>query len=107
MIRTRGRDTVRVTEVRGHATEADVEQGRVRLGDQLGNAEADTADLGRRRAWRCWLGARTHRYPIVQQLHRFMIAVSRVAVNYGGKGGSANDPLVWTVGELRRCTRLT
>ena len=43
MIRTRGRETVRVTEVKGHATDADVDQGRVRLEDQLGIAEADTA----------------------------------------------------------------
>ena len=28
MIRTRGRETVRVTKVKGHATDADVEQGR-------------------------------------------------------------------------------
>ena len=49
MIRTRGRDTVRVTKVTGHATDTDVEQGRVRLEDQLGNPEADAAaDLGRR-----------------------------------------------------------
>ena len=49
MIRTRGRETVRVTEVRGHADDVDVQQGRVRLEDQLGNAEADAAaDLGRR-----------------------------------------------------------
>ena len=34
MIRTRGRETVRVTKVKGHATDADVEQGRVRLVDQ-------------------------------------------------------------------------
>ena len=38
MIRTRGRDTVRVTKVTGHATDTDVEQGRVRLEDQLGIA---------------------------------------------------------------------
>ena len=46
MIRTRGRETVRVTKVKGHA---DVQQGRVRLKDRLRNAEADAAaDLGRR-----------------------------------------------------------
>ena len=38
-----------MTKVKGHATEADVEQGRVRAEDRLGNMEADTAaDLGRR-----------------------------------------------------------
>ena len=49
MIRTRGRDTVRVTKVKGHAEDVDVQQGRVRLLDKQGNAEADNAaDLGRR-----------------------------------------------------------
>ena len=49
MIRTRGRETVRVTKVKGHAEDVDVQQGRVRLIDQQGNSEADTAaDLGRR-----------------------------------------------------------
>ena len=49
MIRTRGRETVRVTKVKDHATDADVEQGRVRLVDQMGSADADTAaDLGGR-----------------------------------------------------------
>ena len=37
-IRTRGRETVRVTEVKGHAEDVDVHHGRVRLEDQLGNA---------------------------------------------------------------------
>ena len=79
-------DTVRVTKVKGHATDADadVEQGRVRLEDELGNAEADTtADLGRRHqpelvmdVRRALLHARDLWYPIMQQLQRFIIAVS-------------------------------
>ena len=49
MIRTRGRETVRITKVKGHAEDVDVQQGRVRLLDEQGNSEADTAaDLGRR-----------------------------------------------------------
>ena len=36
IIRTRGRETVRVTKVKGHAEDVDVQQGRVRLMDQLG-----------------------------------------------------------------------
>ena len=49
MIRTFGRETVRVAKVKGHAEDVDVQQGRVRLVDQQGNAEADAAaDLGRR-----------------------------------------------------------
>ena len=48
MIRTRCRETVRVTNVKEDAEDSDVQQGRVRLEDQLGNAEAGTAaDLGR------------------------------------------------------------
>ena len=47
MIRTRGRGYCSVTEVKGHAEDVDVQQGRVRLVDQQGNAEADAAaDLG-------------------------------------------------------------
>ena len=95
MIRTRGRHTVRVTKVTGHATDVDVDQGRVRVEDKLGNAEADTAaDVGRRHqtellidAWRKLLEVRNHWYPIIMQLHSFTVAVARVAVNHDGKGG--------------------
>ena len=113
-IRTRGRETIRVTKVKGHATDADVEQGRVRLEDQLGNAEGDTAaDLGRRHqsellmdARRSLLKVRTHWYLIMQQLHRFMIAVSGVAVNHDGKGSSALTHLSGTKGVEGRCVGL-
>ena len=69
--------------------------------DRLGNAEADTAaDLGRRHrsgvlidAGRRLLNARSYWYPIMLDLHRFMIAVAGVSVNHGGRGGTALDPL--------------
>ena len=97
MIRTRGRHTVRVTKVTGHVTDVDVDQGRVRIDDKLGNAEADTAaDVGRRHhtellidARRSLLQARTLWYPVIQQMQRFMFAVSGVAVNHDGKGASS------------------
>ena len=100
MIRTRGRET---TKVKGHAEGVDVQQGRVRLLDKQGNVEADhAADLGRRHqsevlidVRRRLLGARSHRYPIMTDLHRFMIAIAPVSVNHDGKGGTAPDPLVW------------
>ena len=103
MIRTGGRETVRVTKVKGHADDADVQLGRVRLAHQLGNADADTAaDLGRRHqsevltdARRRLLKVRSHWYSIMFLLHRFMIAVARVTVNHDGQGGTAPDPLVW------------
>ena len=34
----------------------------------------------------------------MQQLHRFMIAISRVSVSHDGRGGTAPDPLVWDQG---------
>ena len=59
MIRTRGRDTVRVTKVKGHAKDDDVQHGRVRLTDQQGNVEADiAADLGRRHQSELLINAR-------------------------------------------------
>ena len=107
MIRTRGRETVRVTKVKGHAEDVDVQQGRVRLVDQQGNAEGDTAtDSGRRHlsevlvdSRRILLKVRCHWYPIMLDLHRFMITIARVSVNHDGKGGTAPDPLVWDQGK--------
>ena len=114
MIRTRGRDTVRVTKVVGYAEDVDVEQGRARLVDQQGNSEADAAaDSSRRHqseilldARRRLLKARSHRYPIMMDLHRFTIAVARVSVNHDGKGGTAPDPLVWDQGSRPEVRKL-
>ena len=41
----------------------------------------------------------------MHQLHGFMIAISRVAVNHVGRGGSAPDPLVWDHGGRRKQRR--
>ena len=98
----------------GHAKDVDVQQGGVRLVDQRGNAEADAAaDLGRRHqsemlinARRRLLEARSHWYPIMTDLHRFMIAVARVSVNHDGKGGTAPDPLVWDQGSRSKVRKL-
>ena len=106
MINTRGRETVRVTKGKGRAEDVDVQQGRVRLVDQQGNSEADTAaDFGRRHqseilidARRRLLKARSHWYPIMLDLHRFMIAIAGVSVNHDGRGGTAPDLLVWDRG---------
>ena len=93
VIRTRGRDTVRVTLVKEHAEDVDVQQGRVRLVDRQGNAET-AADLGRRHqsellidARRRLLKVRGYWYPIMLDLHLFMNAVGRVTVNHDGRGG--------------------
>ena len=66
MIRTRGRDTVRVTKVKGHAKDDDVQHGRVRLVDQQGNVEADlAADLGRRHQSEILINARRKFFRLV------------------------------------------
>ena len=106
MIRTRGRSMVRVTKVKGHAKDYDVQHGHVRLVDQQGNVDADiAADLGRRHqtevlidARRRLLQERSYWYPLITDLHRFMIAIARVSVNHDGKGGTAPHPLVWDQG---------
>ena len=71
------------------------------------------ADLGRRRqsevlinARRRLLQARSHWYPIMLDLHRFVIAVARVSVNHDGKGGTALDPLVWDQGSRPKARKL-
>ena len=62
MVQAGGRHTVRVTKVKGHATDEDVEHGRVRLADKVCSAGADTAaDLGRRHQSEMLMDAR--RYP--------------------------------------------
>ena len=82
----------------------------MRLVDQQSDA---AADLGRRRqsevlidARRRLLQARSHWYPIMSDLHRFMIVVVRVSVNHDGRGGAAPDPLVWDQGSKPQIRKL-
>ena len=43
LVRARGANTVKVTKVKGHATEQQVEEGKVRTEDKEGNDNADQA----------------------------------------------------------------
>ena len=61
----------------------------------------DAADFGRRMVRVAVFDSRRHfaglcnlRCPVVSSLHRFFIAVARVAVNEDGAGGTAVDPCV-------------
>ena len=45
-------------------------------------------------------------YPVLLDLHRFFIAISRAVVNHDGLGGTAPDPLVWSAGALCKRRRL-
>ena len=75
MFRTRGRETVRVTKVKGHAEDVDVQQGRVRLVDQQGNSEADAAaDLGRSHQSEVLVDAR--RRPLKARSHWYLLCLT-------------------------------
>ena len=45
-------------------------------------------------------------YPIILDLHRFFIAISRAVVNHDGRDGTAPDPPVWSAGALAKRSRL-
>ena len=104
MLQIMGLDTVRITKVKGHADESMVLDARVRELDRLGNNAADeAADFGRRSVGDAVIDARRNLsgvcgrwYPVILDLHRFFIAISRAVVNHDGRDGTAPDPLVWS-----------
>ena len=114
MIRRRRPDTVRISKVKGHADEVMVRSGQVREVDRLGNSAADeAADFGRRRVSHAVIDARRNLsgvcnrwYPVLLNLHRFFIAVSRAVVNHDGGPGTALDPFVWSAGAIPKRRRL-
>ena len=114
MLRSRGLDTVRISKVKGHADDGMVLHGQVRREDKLGNDAADeAADFGRRRVSPAVIDARRNLsgvcgrwYPIILDLHRFFIAISRAVVNHDDLGGTAPHPLVWSAGAPRKRRRL-
>ena len=85
MIDLRGHNTVRVTKFKGHAVRVWFSDGHVRELDRLGNNAADeAADFGRGRvgpgaidARRSLSGVCGRWYPVLLDLHRFFIAISR------------------------------
>ena len=68
----------------------------------MGNDTADeAADFGRRSVGNAVMDARRNLsgycgrlYPVLLDLHRFFIAISRAVVNHGGRDGTAPDPRV-------------
>ena len=114
MLHLRGLDTVRITEVKGHADERMVLDGRVREVDKIGNDAADeAADFGRRRVGNAVIDARRNLsgvcgrwYPVLLDLHRFFIAISRAVVYHDDRDGTAPDPPVWSAGALPMRRRL-
>ena len=99
MLHLGGLDTVRITKVKGHADEGMVLDGRVLEVDRLGNDAADeAADFGPRRVGNAVIDARRNLsgvcgrwYPVILDLHRFFMAISRAVVNHDGSDGTAPD----------------
>ena len=94
----RGRGGTWISKVKGRADEGMVALGSVMEVDRIGTHEAAGADMGRRRvhcsitgAPRLVNGACARWYLIVQELHRFLIAIARTLVNCddleGGREG--------------------
>ena len=114
MLRSRGLDTVCISKVKGHADDGMILHGQVRREDKLGNDAADeAADFGRRRVSPAVIDDRRNLsgvcgrwYPILLDLHRFLIAISRAVANHDDLGGTAPHPLVWSAGCLRKRRRL-
>ena len=110
MLCLRGFDTVKVSKVKGHATPAMVASGDVRIEDLVGNDGADAAaDLGRLRqhddvitARRNLLRVRRLWYPIMLDLHKFIVAISRIEGNHDDFGGTAPDAMVWDKGGVTK-----
>ena len=88
--------------------------GRVREVDRFGNDAADEpADFGRRRVGNAAIDVRRNLsgvcgrwYPVLLDLHRFFIAISRAVVNHDDLDGTAPDPLVWSAGAHPKRRRL-
>ena len=110
MLQQRGLDTVSISKVKGHAHDGMVLSGRVRREDKLGNDAADeAAGLGRRRVSPAVIDARRNLsgvcgrwYPVILDLHRFFIAISRAVVNHDDLGSTAPNPLIWSAGAPRK-----
>ena len=114
MLGLRRRDTVRDTKVKGHADAEMVRVGQFREILRIGNdAAEEAADFGRRRVDPAVLDARRNlsgvcrrRYPVILDLHRFFIAISRAVVDHDGREGTALDPVIRSAAALPQRRRL-
>ena len=100
MLRQRGLDTVCISKVKGHADDGMVMTLLMRLlildvgGSVLLSLMLVVTSRGGCGRW----------YPVILDLHRFFIAISRTVVNHDGRSGTAPDPLVWSAGALHKET---
>ena len=109
-----GRASVKVSKVKGHATEAMILDGQVRREDKGGNDAADiAADFGRLRQPEVVIDARQNLlrerkdwYPRMLLLHRFMDAISREALNRSSGDGDSIDPMIWDCSSRPKARKL-
>ena len=114
MLRYRSARSVKVSKVKGHATDRMVAEGKVRREDKEGNDAADVAaDIGRLRqpeavidARRNLLRVKKEWYPRMLSLHRFMVAIARESLNLSDNPGSIADPLVWDCSSRPKARRI-
>ena len=105
MTQNKGEGSVEVSEVKGHADQAMVDDGSVRHEDFFYNDGADTtADLGRLRQQdgvinvrRAVIRARRHWHAFMLELHKFMVGICRIQVNCVVYGGTAPDAMMWEI----------
>ena len=109
-----GLGTNRVAKVKGHAADEIAREGQVRAVEQVDNQHADgAAELRRRTVPKSAIDARRWHFAaasyccrIVEDLHRFFVAICRVMVNEDGTVGVSGGVLryllhLWSF--LRRC----
>ena len=114
MVRYRSARSVKISKVKGHATDAMVAEGKVRREDKDGNDAADiAADFGRLRqpvavidSRRNLLRVKKEWYPRIFSLHRFMVAIARDSINMSDRDGSIVDPLCWDRGSRAKICRV-
>ena len=105
---------MRVSKVKGHVDEVMVLDGQVLELDRVGNnAAGEAADFGRPGVDHVVIDARYNLsgvcgrwYPVILDLHRFFMAISRTAVHHDGGEGTAPDHLVWSAGAVPKRRRL-
>ena len=97
MIDRRGEGTVRITEVKGHASEDMVREGQVRALDREGKNRTDEdADFGRRRGFLMLVGISLEfvggGIPLFGSCIDFSLLSPVLFVNNDGSAGTASDP---------------
>ena len=116
ILEMRGRDTVRISKVKGHA-DSRLWFGMVGFVSWICqgiNAADEAADFDRRRldfsvvdarrksGWSLWSVVSGHPGYCIA----FLIAISRAVVDHADGAGTALDPLIWSAGALPRRRRL-